>query len=114
MRQGVAHGRLLLAVGAELRPQLDDRGVVAEEAALGEHVRHRGGHTLAHRVGVEGGVRGHRTPGFVVGDARDGVDHLLALLVDGDLQAPLGARLDQLFDGFLDLLLDVVHERLPS
>jgi len=48
----------------------------------------------------------------VVGDARDGVDHQIAVPVDGDLQAPLGARLDQLVDGFPDLLLDVVHDLL--
>jgi hypothetical protein len=38
---------------------------------------------------------------------------VLAVPVDGDLQATLGSGLDQLVDGFLDLLLDVVHYRSP-
>ena len=43
-----------------------------------------------------------------------GVEHLLAMLVDGDLQTPLGSGLDELVDGFLDLLLNVAHDRCPS
>jgi hypothetical protein len=86
-----AHGGGLLAVGAKLRPQLHDRGVVAEEPPLGEHVCHRRGHALADRVAVDRGVRRDRTAGRRVGDARDGVDHLVAMAVDGDLQAPLGS-----------------------
>ena len=41
LAQGVPYGDVLLAVSAELGPQLDDRGVVVEDAAFGEHVDHR-------------------------------------------------------------------------
>jgi len=50
----------------------------------------------------------------MVGDARDGVDHRLAVPVDGDLQTPLGTGFDEIVDGFLDLLLKVIHDRIPS
>jgi hypothetical protein len=109
----VPYGRGLLAVGAELRPQLDDSCVVAKEATLCEHVRYGRGRTLAGRISVEGGVRHDRTPDFVVGDARDGVAYQVTAPVYGDLQTPLGSRLDQLVDGFLDLLLKVFHDRVP-
>jgi hypothetical protein len=111
--QDVAHGRGLFAVGAEFRPQLNKRGVVIERATLCEHVRYGRGRTLAGRVGVEGGVRHDRTPGFVVGDACDGVDHQVTAPVYGDLQTPLDSRLDQLVDDFLDLFLKVFHDRVP-
>jgi len=50
----------------------------------------------------------------MVGDARDGVDHRLAVPVDGNLQSPLGSGRDKPVYGFLDLLLKVVHDRIPS
>src|SRR5829696_3209038 len=109
----MSHGDGLLAVGTELRPQLCDRRVVAEHAALDEHVDQGRGHSLADRIGVEHGVRPDRTPSRRVSNAGDGVDYRFAVLVDGDLQATLGAGLDQLVDGFLDLLLNVVHDRFP-
>src|ERR671911_609164 len=59
LAQGVPHGRLVLTVGTEQRPQLGNRRVVRDST-------------------------------------------------------PLGAGLDQPVDGFLDLLLNVVHERFPS
>ena len=107
------YGCVLLAVSAELGPQLDDRGVVVEDAAFGEHVNHRRGHALADRVAKEQGVRRDRTSGRRVGYARDGVDHLLAVAVDGYLHAPLRPGLDQRVDGFLDLLLDAGHVLSP-
>jgi hypothetical protein len=114
VRQRVPHGCTLLAVGAELGPQLHDQGVVAEEAALYEHMRHGGGRTLADRVGVEWRIRGDLATAFRVGYARDGVYQRLALAVDGGLQTPLGPRVDQPVDGFLDLRLNVAHDRFPS
>jgi hypothetical protein len=114
VRQDVAHGRALLAVSAELRPQLHDRGVVIERATLYEHVCHRGGRTFARRVGVERRVRGDRASGFVIGDARCGVYHRLAVPVYGDLQTHLGSGLDEHIDGFLDLLLKDVHDPFSS
>src|SRR3712207_5913352 len=80
---------VFFAVGAELRPQLDDRGVVPEDVALREHVRHGRSHTFADREAKERCIRRYRTSGRQVGDARDGVDHWLAVSVDGDLQTPL-------------------------
>jgi len=114
LAQRVPHGRAFLAVGAELRPQLDDPHVVVEDTTLGENVDHGRGHALADRVAKERRVGGHRTSGRGIGDARDGVDRRLAVAVDGDLQTPLGSRLDQPADGFLDSLLDVVHDRTPT
>jgi len=76
-------------------------------------VRHGRGRALADRVAIERRVRLDGTPGLRVGDASDGVNHLLAVPVDGDLQAPLGPRFDQPVDGFLDLLLKVVHDLIP-
>jgi hypothetical protein len=81
----VPHGRGLFAVGSKLRPQLDDSGVVAEEATLDENVRNGRGRALACRVGVDRRVRRDRASGCRIGDARDGVDHQLAAPVDGDL-----------------------------
>jgi hypothetical protein len=112
--QHVSHGDGLLAVGTELRPQLCNRRVVAKHAALDEHVGQGRSHGLAYRIGVEYGVRLDQTPGRRVGGARDGIDHLLTVPVYGNLQAPLVSRVDQLVDGFLDLLLSVVHDRFPS
>jgi hypothetical protein len=113
LAQRVANGGLFLAVGAELRPQLDDPRVVVEDTTLGEDVDHGRGHALADRVAKERRLGGHRTSGRGIGDARDGVDYRLAVAVDGDLQAPLGPGVDQPVDGFLDSLLDVVHDRTP-
>jgi hypothetical protein len=42
------------------------------------------------------------------------VSDRVALPVDRHLQTPLGSGLDQIVDSFLDLLLDVVHDRFPS
>src|SRR6266566_2114491 len=114
MGQGVPDGGGLLAVGAELRPQLDDGGSVAEQPALHEHVGDGRGRALADRVAVERRAGGHRPSGGGVGDAGDGVDHLLAVPVHGHLQAALGSGLDQLVDGLLHLLLKVVHDPLLS
>jgi hypothetical protein len=91
MRKDVAHGRAIFAVGAELRPQLHHGCVVAEEAALHEHVRHGCGRALADRVGVERSVRSDRTPRLRIGDTSDGVDYLLAAPVNGDLQTPFSS-----------------------
>src|SRR5215217_4299367 len=109
----MSHGNGLLAVGTELRPQLHDPRVVAEHAALDEHVDQGRGHSLADRIGVEHSVRPDRTPSRRISNAGDGVDYRFAVLVDGDLQATLGFGLDQLVDGFLNLLLNVVHDRFP-
>jgi hypothetical protein len=113
VRQDVPHGRGLLTVGTELGPHLDDRRVIAEQPTLHEHMRHGRGRALANRVAVDRRVRRDATPGLRVGDASDGVGHLLTVPVDGDLQAPLGSRFDQPVDGFLDLLLKVVHDPIP-
>src|SRR5215218_2293767 len=107
MRQDVAHGRALFTVGPEIGPQLHNRGVVVEETALYEHVRHGRGRALADRVSVERRVRRYQTSGFGVSESGNGVDYLLAIPVDGDLQAPLGSRFDQLVDCSLDPLLKV-------
>jgi hypothetical protein len=101
-------------VGAELEPQFHDCGVVVERATLYEHVRHGRGRTLPDRVAVEGGIRSGQTPGFMVGDASDGIYYLFAVPVYGNLQTPLGPRFDQLVDSFLDPLLKVFHRLIPS
>jgi hypothetical protein len=113
MRQHVAHGSGLFTVGAELGPKVYDRCVVAEQTTLDEHMRHRRGRALAHRVAIERRVRLDGTPGLRVGDASDCVGYLLAVPVDSDLQTPLGSRLDQLVDDFLYLILDFGHDPTP-
>jgi hypothetical protein len=107
--QDLAHGHGLLAVGAELRPQLGDRRVVAEQAALGQDVGDGAGRRLADRVVVEHGAGADRGAGPGVGEAGDGADHLLAVPVGGHLDALLGAGPDQLVDRLLDLLLELAH-----
>ncbi len=77
-------------------------------------MRHGRGHTLTNREAEERCVRRDWTSGCRVGDARDSVDYQVAVSVDGYLQTPLGSGLDELVDGFLDLLLKVVHDRVPS
>src|SRR4029450_2890589 len=114
MVQDLAHGHGLLAVGAELRPQLGDRGVVGEPAALGELVGDGGGRALDDRGAVEHGARVDRAGGVRVGAPRDGADHPLAVAVDGDLEPALGSGPDQLVDGLLHILLDVAHAPTPS
>ena len=103
--EDLAHGHGLLAVGGELRPQLGDRRVVAEQAALGQDVGHGRGRALDDREVVEQRAGVDRAAAGRVGDAGHGVDHLLAVAVDGDLDAPLGPGLDQLVDRLLHLLL---------
>jgi hypothetical protein len=44
--EDVPHGHGLLAMGAELRPEVYYRGVISEEAALRQDVRHRRGGAL--------------------------------------------------------------------
>src|SRR5829696_8827004 len=113
VREDVPHSSGLLPVGPKLGPQLDDRRVVAEEAALYEHVRHGRGRALADRVAIERRVRLDGTPGLRVGDASDCLSYLLAVPVDSDLQTPLDSRLDQLVDEFLYLILDFGHDPTP-
>jgi hypothetical protein len=112
--EDLAQGDGLLAVGRELRPQLGHRGVVAEQPALGQPVDDGAGRGLADGVVVEHGAGVDRPPGGRVGHPGDDVHHLLAVLVDGHLDAPLGARGDQLVDDLLDLLLELAHGRQRS
>jgi hypothetical protein len=112
--QDLAHGHGLLAVGAELRPQLGHRGVVAEQAALGQDVGHGRGRALDDGVVVEDGAGVDRPAAGRVGDPGDGVHHLLPVPEHGHLDAPLGAGVDQLVDDLLDVLLQLAHARQPS
>src|SRR5215210_756512 len=109
VRQHLPHGRSFFAVGPELRPQLNHGRVVAEEAALDEHVCHGRSRTLSDGVGVERSVRGDYTTGLRIGDTGDCIDYLLALPVDGNLQASLGTGLNEIVDGLPDSLLKVVR-----
>jgi hypothetical protein len=112
--EDLTDGDGLLAVGGELGPQLGHRGVVAEQSPLGQPVDDGAGRRLADRVVVEDGARVDRPPAVGVGDPGDGVDHLLAVAVDGDLDASLGAGVDQLVDDLLDVLLQLAHASQPS
>jgi hypothetical protein len=104
---------MLLAMRAELRPQLDDRSVIVEDTTFGEHMHQRCGHALADRVAEERCVGCDRTPSCRGGDAGDGVNHQLAVLIHRDLLTPPGSRLDQVIESFRDLLLNVAHDRSP-
>src|SRR6267142_1699214 len=105
--QDVAHRHLLLAVGAKLRPDVDERSVIAEQAALGEDVSQRRGRAFDDREVVEGSVRPDRPSGRRIGDARDGVDDQLAAPVDRDLYTPLNSGIHEDIDGLLDTPLDL-------
>src|SRR5689334_14276652 len=110
MGQGMADGRRLFAVSAELWPQLDDWGVVVEHTALGEDMRHGRGHTLACRGAEKRRIRSHRAASLRVGETCDGVYDQLSLLVDRNLNSGLDARLYQMINGFLDLLLRITQD----
>src|SRR5688572_13469900 len=73
-------------------------------------MRHGRGRTLTDRVAIERRVGSDGTPGLWVGNAGDGVGHLLVIPVHGDLQTALRSRLDQSVSGFLYTGLDVVHD----
>jgi hypothetical protein len=110
MVQDLAHGDRLLAMGAELGPEVDDRRVVAEQTALNQEVRNRGRRAFDDREVIEGRARGDGTPGCRVGDTRDRIDEQLAVPVDRHLHSALGSGLDQLVDFVLDLLLRAAHD----
>ena len=78
----LADGDLRLAVGAELRPVLGDRGFVVDQRAVDEPMNDRGGHALGggedHGAGVGGPVRG----AAAVGPTRPDIDNGLAVQVD--------------------------------
>lgn len=99
----------LLAAGTEFGPELDDRRVVAEAAALGQDMDDGRGRSLANREVVEGCVRGHGTFACRIGDARHGVDHEVRSPVRGDLDSTLASGLDQLVNGVLHQLLGIFH-----
>jgi hypothetical protein len=58
---------------------------------------------------VEQGVRGDRWTCRLIGEAREGVDYQFAAPVHSDLQPALGSGIDQVANGFLNLLLNVNH-----
>jgi hypothetical protein len=72
----------------------------------------RRGGALDDREVVEHGAGVDRAAAGRVGNAGHGVDHLFAVPVDGDLDAPFGPGLDQLVDRLLHLLLEFLHAGL--
>ena len=109
VREHVADGDFLLAVSAELGPQLDDRGVVAELPALHEHVGQGGCRGLADREVVEGRVRGDQPARVWVRDARNDVDDLFSMVVHGNLHPTLSSGFHQLVNRCLNLFLKDAH-----
>ena len=76
-------------------------------SALDQHVDERRGSGLAYRVAVEGCVGRDEAPSRRVRSTRDSVHDLDAAVVDGDLEAALGTRLDHLVDDLLNFVLHV-------
>src|SRR5439155_18310512 len=67
---------------------------------------------LAHRVAVDRRLRRKQSTRCWIRDARHGIDDLLAIEVNSDLEAALGPRLDHVMDGSLDLHLEVANRCL--
>ena len=108
--QDVPHGDGLLSVGAELGPELDNRRLVAKQAALRQDMDNRRGRGLHDREAVKRRVRRHRTSAGRIGSARHGVDHQVGSTIYGHLQAALSAGIHELVDGGLYLLLGVGND----
>ena len=81
MREGMTQRRGLFAVGAELRPHLDDWHVVVELVPFHQEVHAGRGHALGRRRQHEERVAVHGPPGGLVGHACPGVDDQLAVEV---------------------------------
>jgi hypothetical protein len=74
-------------------------------------MRHRRRGAFSDREVVERRPGGDGPSGPGVGDPGDNVHHQFAVVVDGDLDASLGPRLDELVDGLLYQLLRAGHRR---
>src|SRR6266498_1454958 len=100
-------------MGPELGPDVGDRSVVLEDAAVDQDVRDRRGRGLAGGGAVEESVRSDWAAGRGGGDAGNRVDDLLAVLEHGHLEADLRPGVDQFVDALLDLVLEVRHGVRP-
>lgn len=103
--QQVPDGNRVLPVGGELRPHISNAQVVAEFAALGQHVNHAGRHALGCRCRPEQGTGANRAAGDRVGDAGSHIGHDRAVVDDGNLDSRLRAAISELAYRFLDLSL---------
>jgi hypothetical protein len=94
-----------LAVGTELRPQVDHWCLVSDNAGPDEQVSDQRRHDLAGREAEDRGLGGHPPPGHAVGDAGDGIDNKSTVVVNGNLQAGFGSGIHEFVEDALDLLL---------
>src|SRR6185312_8604732 len=101
-------GDLLLAVLAELRPELCHRGIDVELAAARQHMRAERGRTLGAGKDDADRVARPRLAGLGIGKAAPQVDHRLA----ADRQADGGAQLAALRKVLLKSFGDALEARL--
>src|ERR1700736_3375778 len=94
-----ADGDVALAVGAELRPVLGDRGVVVDQTAVGQPMDDRRGHPLGHRKHHRGGVGGPVLGAAAVRVSRPYIDDRCAVQVDGKCAATEPPAREQLGEG---------------
>lgn len=68
-------------------------------------MRDRRRHDLARRKAEERSLRCHLAPGLAVGQARDGVDHKRAVVVNRNLQTDFGSGVNEFVEDALNFLL---------
>ena len=91
VHEHVAQRHAVLAVVAELEPDVGNPLLVADLATLNQHMRDRGCRAFARRRGEEQRAGGHGLPSARVGDPSNRVDDNAALVYDIDLQAVFGS-----------------------
>jgi hypothetical protein len=97
----------MLAVRGELRPDIGDALLVAQNAPFDERVRDRGRHALPGRCGKEHRCCGDRLWLARIDNSGNRVSNHLALVQNRDLQPGLRTGADEIVDRGLNAPLDV-------
>ena len=87
--EDVAHRHPVLAMCAELGPDVGHTLLIVQLAVFDQHMRDRGSDAFARRCGEEQGARLHRRPGALIGDSGPRVGDDVPRVQDGDLQPGL-------------------------
>src|SRR5262249_32374927 len=99
-----ARGHPVLAVLAELGPQLDHGGIEIEFAAAGQHVRAQRRRALGAGKDDADRIAGPRRSGLGIGNAAPPIDHRFAVYGQADRSADLGPAFEVPGKGFGDTL----------
>ncbi len=89
MDEDVAQRHPVLAMRAELGPDVGHTLLVVQLAVFDQHMRDRRSDALARRCGEEEGSRLHWRPGALIGDPGHCVGDDVPRVEDGDLQPGL-------------------------